>query len=441
MPVLALLLSLAARALALDPASPQASLAALKQTLAHGLWNDRMNAVHELGAFQTDAVPLLLFAADDADWQVRLNAVHYLGRLGKPAIPALSGLVRTEPCRHVRISALHWLGSMGEDAAEPLEQALDDESNMLRLQSRYWLDKMGRGRDYPFQETVAASYEDLRVCASSEYGSRLHRPPVETPTPETTPTLGTGTFAGAPTEAAEAAIPIETPPPAPVAHTEPTKVRVPNVGSPVAASTTQYAELDGMLGLGPKQTLPPGEAAPGHEGPERGSADLLAPRSRELDALAMAEKRNLGARERLPDGAAAPARPEAERPGARLVEDAGTPKQELDPVPALIEQLASKEWRKRARAADELGKRGQAAAPAVPALRKALRDDNRRVRASAALALGNVGDAAEAAVKQLTRALKDKDEDVRWSAAVALGRLPGPAARAAFRRYIDTAEK
>ena len=89
-----------------------------------------------------------------------------------------------------------------------------------------------------------------------------------------------------------------------------------------------------------------------------------------------------------------------------------------------------------ARAADELGKRGIEAAPAIDLLAEALDDRNSRVRASAALALGNLD--AQKSVRALISALNDSDEDVRWSAAVALGRIKSPKAQAAFRRYTQT---
>ena len=90
----------------------------------------------------------------------------------------------------------------------------------------------------------------------------------------------------------------------------------------------------------------------------------------------------------------------------------------------------------RARAADELGKRGARAASAVPALAENLKHANRRVRASAALALGNIGAAADPAVSSFVRLLRDPSEDVQSSAAVALGRLDTPRARRAFRRHL-----
>lgn len=127
--------------------------------------------------------------------------------------------------------------------------------------------------------------------------------------------------------------------------------------------------------------------------------------------------------ESLPPGPAAPESAARERPAGAIVADAGTGKPELDPVPGLIERLADADPRRRARAADELGKRGLSARKAVPALRKALADRDRRVRASAALALGSAGAGASAVERELRAALRDRDEDVRFSAALALERF------------------
>ncbi|OGR94059.1 MAG: hypothetical protein A2V88_10160 [Elusimicrobia bacterium RBG_16_66_12] len=120
---------------------------------------------------------------------------------------------------------------------------------------------------------------------------------------------------------------------------------------------------------------------------------------------------------------------------ADYASDDGKTKIERDPIPTLIAQLGHADVAQRSRAADELGKRGAAAATAVPALTRSLKDADRRVRAAVALALGNIGPAADAAVPALVAALKRGPEEVEWSAALALGRMGTPRARRAFARY------
>ncbi|MDX6770558.1 MAG: exopolysaccharide biosynthesis protein [Elusimicrobiota bacterium] len=106
-----------------------------------------------------------------------------------------------------------------------------------------------------------------------------------------------------------------------------------------------------------------------------------------------------------------------------------------DPVPALLALLKDGDPRKRARAADELGKRGPAVSrEAVAPLAAALKDKDRRVVASAALALGNMGAAADGAVPALERLLGRGPEDLESSAALALGRIGTPLAKKAFAR-------
>ncbi len=135
------------------------------------------------------------------------------------------------------------------------------------------------------------------------------------------------------------------------------------------------------------------------------------------DALAAARRKI------LPAAAQAPRPRAAVLPAARFERDQGIGRTQLDPVPGLIEQLSSLEARERALAADELGKRGEAAAPALPALRRALADEDRRVRASAVLALGGIGRVSAEAQADIRRALLDPDEEVRFSARAALLRL------------------
>ena len=114
------------------------------------------------------------------------------------------------------------------------------------------------------------------------------------------------------------------------------------------------------------------------------------------------------------------------RPQGRFERDRGTGRTEVDPVPGLIAQLRAPRAVERALAADELGKRGEAAAPALSALRRALVDEDRRVRASAVLALSGVGRLPPDAQADIRRALLDPDEEVRFSARAALRRLSTP---------------
>lgn len=93
-------------------------------------------------------------------------------------------------------------------------------------------------------------------------------------------------------------------------------------------------------------------------------------------------------------------------------------------LPDLIKLLKHKSPMVRARAADELGRRGDEAARAVPALIETLSDRSSRARASAALALGNIGGDAPKLRALLTPLLEDKNPDVSMSAKTALSRLP-----------------
>lgn len=122
-----------------------------------------------------------------------------------------------------------------------------------------------------------------------------------------------------------------------------------------------------------------------------------------------------------------PAKPDA--PGDGFVRDMGMGRRVTDPIPELTAMLASELPRLRALAADQLGSRGAAAAPAVPALRRALSDPDARVRASAILALGAVGKVPADALDGIRRALKDGDAEVRFSAQLALRRLDAAIAR------------
>ncbi len=117
-----------------------------------------------------------------------------------------------------------------------------------------------------------------------------------------------------------------------------------------------------------------------------------------------------------------------------------TGKLAADALPALLALLKDPDPRKRARAADELGKRGPAvAAASVGPLSQALKDKDRRVVASAALALGNMGPAADNAVPALARLLGKGPEDLQSSAALALGRIGTVRAKRAFARHTKSA--
>ncbi|PIR15235.1 MAG: hypothetical protein COV48_15520, partial [Elusimicrobia bacterium CG11_big_fil_rev_8_21_14_0_20_64_6] len=118
-----------------------------------------------------------------------------------------------------------------------------------------------------------------------------------------------------------------------------------------------------------------------------------------------------------------------------IMQDAGG-KAPHDALPPLLRILKHGNARMRARAADDIGHMGTAAAPAVPALLSALRDRTAAVRASAGLALGNIGATEASVVPLLTKALKDRNEDVRYAAALALSRIDTPASRKAFNRHI-----
>lgn len=132
-------------------------------------------------------------------------------------------------------------------------------------------------------------------------------------------------------------------------------------------------------------------------------------------------------------------------------------------VPGFVRDLASKDARIRAHAADDLGLIGWGGRAAVPDLLKAFDDADPLVRVSAAravvfigedgalplavlqavlksptpaarkaaaAALGDLSSDARAAVPALREALRDPEASVRWSAAEALGRI-GPAAESA----------
>ena len=454
-----LLLACTAAAQVQTPQPAKAKLAEYKWTLDYDVWPHRISALYGLGELGRDALPLLCYAADDADWQVRLTAVHFLGKAGAEAVPALAEVARQEGCPHIRLSALRWLASLGEAGQAVYRSALtpEDESVLEKMPGRAGLEDMGRpiGMD-PAGELTAMFFNggiDLRVCATSEYSGR-YRKEALCPQPQAEPP--------APKEEIAMVLPtaLEALPSPPAALDLPAPTRP---APETRAQKRLNKEVDKLLALGEPQSLPaagpglarsaPTQAEPGLQSlPARrlepsaiasalgqreelpagppgaeprqvlpGSADIAAVSGRSLSTAA--DSAPLGQREEFPAGPAAPYH-EAAAPGkTEIAADAGTAKPENDPVPALIKALSRGDARRRARAADELGKRGAAALPAVPALRRALKDRDRRVRASAALALGGVGASDENIIADLTRALKDKEEDVRFSAGLALNRL------------------
>lgn len=378
--------------------------------LRRGSWNERLHAVHSLEPLGAPALPALREAAQDGDWQVRMTAVHVMGRAGPEAVPELARVLSREPCRHVRLTAVHWLGSLG--AEDALRAALSDESGMARLQARYWLGKKG-GEPPPGEpgDAAAARREDLKHCASS-------------------PAPGRAAWAAAQAPAAPEEIdePVLTPdPPEPrassaaiAAASAPSPAPAPR---PEARERERLQELDSLLAERPA--------------PETPAADFARADARPLPAWTLsAPKPAPAAPEALPPGAPGIGeRPAPETPPAAVMPDAGAARAPRDPVPALIGLLESQDPAQRARAADELGKWGSDAAPALDALVSALKDEDRRVRASAALAIGNVGKKADRAVPALVKALKRGPEEVELSAALALGRIGTPAARRAFARH------
>lgn len=384
-------------------------LAADRRFLDDALWNGRINALYDLGELGNPALPALAYADDDADWQVRLTAVHFLGKLGAPAAAELGAVAGREPCPHVRLSALLWLKRMGGAGERYYAESatLDDAEAIAKLPARYGAELlMGKPLAIDPPDELDTEFfnggADLRVCASSERAGRLrnHAAPPGRAEPAASEEVVT-----TPDIPARPPALVEPPPPAPRTAEEERRV----------------AELDRVLTPGPPEALPPGEPGAEPRASASPTARFESPGTRARPS-AEVKPAAAGATESFPAG---PARPErTARPGtADFAPDAGTGKPEFDAIPILIERLASGDPRGRARAADELGKRGAAARSAVPALRRALKDADRRVRASAALALGSAGAGSTGAAKDLREARRDRDEDVRFSAGIALERL------------------
>jgi hypothetical protein len=459
-----------------------------RAVLDYGLWNNRVQTLYDLGEEGRGGLPTLIYASDDADWQVRLTAVHFMGKLGAPAAPALGEIVRVEPCPFVRVSALRWLTGMGPAGRGILKDVMspEDAAEMESIPDRFGTERMGKPLvvDAPGGTMTAEFFDhglDLRVCASSEYANRRKRvraparvlataaAPVavrreEPPRPDSfepvvTPPVRIGKLPvkkperlpDSPPAAPVAMIEVQVPNPGPreserrspgpeasgsrpagapedfppAEPSAPSAARIASPGPKVPQRRTSSPELDILLSAKAPETLPPG--GPGLEPRAASAVEGHSAAAPERRALAAAPPRApLPARESFPAAGPGIHHEQSEPGAASLVDDAGTGKPENDPVPELIKRLSAPEPRARARAADELGKRGAAALPAVPALRRALKDRDRRVRASAVLALGGVAGAVEGVDGDLRRALRDKNEDVRFSAVIALQRLQAP---------------
>lgn len=427
----------AVAARALDLPARQAKLDEIHSVLDYGLWNGRIEALYDLGELGRDGLPLLSYADDDADWQVRLTAVHFLGKVGLPAAPALGEVARREPCPHVRLYALEWLSRMGATGEQYYREAItpEDEAELGRLPPRRDPAFMGKPLVIDAPDQMNADFfnggADLRVCASSEHAGRQHGhldwprgEEAEAAAHEVVVTADVpawargGRSSTSPAAGGRLGRP-ESLPPGPAAPEVASSAPPP---PKTAEQRRRDAELDMFLAPGRPQGLPRGEPAPAPRDsvPPRPGYETPAPRAAASSAVTAVSS---GTRESFPAGPPAPEAGPAEPAAAAFVADAGTGKPEQDPIPGLIERLSDSDPHRRARAADELGKRGPAAAKAVSALRRALRDRDRRVRASAVLALGSAGAGADAVAADLRRALSDKDEDVRFSAGIALERF------------------
>src|SRR5262245_12694817 len=106
-----------------------------------------------------------------------------------------------------------------------------------------------------------------------------------------------------------------------------------------------------------------------------------------------------------------------------------TGREEGRPVDALVRALQDKDAQVRARAAEELGRRGTDGRPAVPALTKALEDESAAVRARAALALWEIDRPARLVLPGLLAARRDGDPKFRARAEAAWAQI-GPGVRA-----------
>lgn len=401
-----------------------------ERMLRDGTWNQRIHATSSLGSLGARGLPLLSYAAHDADWQVRMTAAHEMGRVGRPALKQLEAVLREEPCRHVRLTAVHWLGVLGPEASEALRRSLGDESAMVRLMGRYWLQKQNAKTppaDAP--EETAASDEDLKACAASVAPGRAPWADANEPVPALAapgaPQLDEPVVTKDP----------EFPPSATAAAARPAP---PAAGADYAKiGRERLKELDELLTpaeKGEAETLPKGRPAMSQRAePDSAGAEFAGTPRAAAPKGSVAAKRAATAETMPASPAGFGERAAPETSGADLAADAGTGKMAADPLPALLAYLKNRDAAVRARAADELGRRGTP--EAVAALTAALKDEAARVRAGAAIALGNVGPAADGSVPALVAALKRGPEEVTWSAALALGRIGTPSARRAFARH------
>ncbi len=395
-----------------------------ERMLRDGNWNQRVHAATALGALGPGGLPLLSYAARDADWQVRMTAVHEMGRVGLPAMKALETVLREEPCRHVRLTAVHWLGSMGPEASGTLHRLLSDESGMVRLMGRYWL-KKDEGKEAPPEswDAAAAASEDLKACAGS-------------PSPGRAPWAeDSAVIPGAEENQIDEPVVTQDPVVAPstvAIAAQPT----PETYAPLDRASLK--EIDDVLSASEKKPEAMPAAPPGfgeRAAAETSGAEFASVGRAPAPSSGVRRHRDSATPELLPPAQAGFGdRPAPETSGAAIVSDKGTGKMANDPLPVLLAYLKDADAAKRSRAADELGRR--AAAKAVPALTAALKDRAPRVRASAALALGNIGAPSDAAVPAIVAALKKGPEEVAWSAALALGRIGTPRARKAFERSL-----
>ena len=335
-------------------------------------------------------------ALTDGDWNERIHAVHALEDRGAEGLPGLR-VAAVDADWQVRMTAVHLMGRIGAPAIADLDAVLRLEPcRHVRLTAVHWLGNIGG----PEAE------EALRSGLSDESGmvrlvGRYWLAKAE------------GSPAGEDPDAAQAGGEDLK-----YCESSPEPGRAPWADA-AAAGPAEPAQIDE-----PVITPDPTEKAEGAEREAVRAESLDRARLTELDVLL---DRQTAPPEGFPDAPPGVTRGSPDGAPAEYASD--------DPIPDLIAQLGLNEAARRSRAADELGKRSAAAAPAVPALTKALKDPDRRVRAAAALALGNVGPAADPAVPALVAALKKGPEEVEWSAALALGRMGTPRARRAFARY------
>lgn len=395
----ALLLALALGSAA-EPIHPDDALATSARDLdglaalaREGTWNERIHAVHMLGRMGPRAVPALSEAARDADWQVRLGAVHWLGRQGTKALKPLSWSLANDPCPIPRLAALHWLGSLGPEGMPAIEEALGDDSQLLKLNHGYWKRKASESAGPP--DAAAAAADDLAL--RREYDEDLERCRRSLKPGLVEPVRGDAAPGEPVTDSALA--------PAPAAD-------------PIGVPET-LAGYETLAERGEPEDAPPALEAPARAGP---ALELSAPAT--------------GTAEKLAGPPAVPSRDELVRAEALLMGDNGKGPPPHDALPLLLAALRGGDARLKSRAADAIGFLAEKAAEAAPDLGRALGDPSPRVRESAALALGKIGPAADAQARSLEKALGDKNAAVRHSAALSLGRIGTPRARKAFERYL-----